>query len=69
VYKGNATLKKFAVYNRWGTLMYETNNIAEGWDGTYKGKAQPMGVYVYTVEAQSANGKKLVKQGNVTLIR
>jgi gliding motility-associated-like protein len=69
VYKGDATLKKFAVFNRWGVKMYETSNIMEGWDGTYNGKPQPMGVYVYTVEAVSANGKRLVKQGNVTLIR
>ncbi|HYD21839.1 MAG TPA: gliding motility-associated C-terminal domain-containing protein [Flavipsychrobacter sp.] len=69
VYKGNATLKKFVVYNRWGVKMYETSNITEGWDGTYNGKAQPMGVYVYTVEAVSSTGKRLVKQGNVTLIR
>ena len=69
VYKGNATLKKFVVYNRWGVKMYETTNITEGWDGTYNGKAQPMGVYVYTVEAVSSTGKRLVKQGNVTLIR
>jgi gliding motility-associated-like protein len=69
VYKGNATLKKFAVYNRWGQKMYEGNNISEGWDGTWNGKPQPMGVYVYTVEAVSAQGKRMVKQGNVTLIR
>jgi gliding motility-associated-like protein len=69
VYKGRATLKKFAVYNRWGAKMYETNDITQGWDGTFNGKVQPMGVYVYTIEAMSDRGKRLVKQGNVTLIR
>jgi len=69
VYKGNATLKSFAVYNRWGLKLYETNDITKGWDGNYNGKPQPIGVYVYTVEAYSPKGKKLVKQGNVTLIR
>ncbi|MBS1585873.1 MAG: gliding motility-associated C-terminal domain-containing protein, partial [Bacteroidetes bacterium] len=53
----------------WGVKMFETNNIDEGWDGTYKGKPQPMGVYVYMVEAISPTGRKFVKQGNVTLIR
>jgi gliding motility-associated-like protein len=69
VYKGRATLKKFTVYNRWGAKMYETNDITQGWDGTFNGKVQPIGVYVYTIEAMSDRGKRLVKQGNVTLIR
>jgi gliding motility-associated-like protein len=66
---GDAQLKTFAVFNRWGVKVFETNNINEGWDGRYNGEAQPMGVYVYTVEAQSPSGKVFTKQGNVTLIR
>ncbi|MBL7719322.1 MAG: gliding motility-associated C-terminal domain-containing protein, partial [Flavipsychrobacter sp.] len=53
----------------WGTKMYETNDINQGWDGNFNGKPQPIGVYVYTVEASTPKGKRLVKQGNVTLIR
>lgn len=66
---GDATLKSFTVYNRWGTKLFETKDINEGWDGRYNGVAQPMGVYVYMVEAVAPSGKKYVKQGNVTLIR
>jgi gliding motility-associated-like protein len=66
---GDARLKTFAIYNRWGVKMFETNNINEGWDGRYNGEAQPMGVYVYTIEATTAAGKNFVKQGNITLIR
>lgn len=40
---------KFQIYDRWGTLMYESNDIKEGWDGKYKGKYCPQGVYVYHV--------------------
>jgi gliding motility-associated-like protein len=69
VYRGNATLKSFAVYNRWGQKMFESKNINDGWDGTWNGKPQPIGVYVYTIEAVSATGKRLTKQGNVTLLR
>ncbi len=69
VYKGTAKLKSFVIYNRWGQKMFETTDINEGWDGASNGKPQPMGVYVYTIEAQSHTGKKLVKQGNVTLLR
>jgi gliding motility-associated-like protein len=67
--RGIATLKAFKVYNRWGNVMFETTNIDEGWDGTYKGKHQPMGVYIYMVDAITSSGRRFTNQGNVTLIR
>lgn len=66
---GTATLKSFRIYNRWGLKVFETADINKGWDGTFSGTPQPMGVYIYTVEAQSNTGKPFVKQGNVTLLR
>ncbi|HLO69447.1 MAG TPA: gliding motility-associated C-terminal domain-containing protein [Flavipsychrobacter sp.] len=67
--RGDATLKKFEVFNRWGQKVFSTTNIDEGWDGTFNGEPQSMGVYIYSVEAINANGNKFTKQGNVTLIR
>src|SRR5690606_19892671 len=69
VKRGIATLKYFRIFNRWGTKVFETSNIDEGWDGSYNGSAQPMGVYVYMVEAVTSTGRRFVKQGNITLIR
>lgn len=69
IHLGDAKLVNFSVYNRWGVKMFETKDISQGWDGRYNGEAQPMGVYIYTVEAESASGKKFTRQGNVTLIR
>ncbi len=66
---GTATLRAFRIYNRWGTKVYESSDITKGWDGTYNGTPQPMGVYIYTVEALSNTGKVFTKQGNVTLLR
>lgn len=66
---GTATLRYFRIYNRWGVKLFETNSISQGWDGTFNGTPQPMGVYIYTVEAQSNTGTIFTKQGNVTLIR
>ncbi len=66
---GTASLRYFRIYNRWGSKVFETSNINEGWDGTFNGTAQPMGVYIYTVEAQTNSGTVFVKQGNVTLLR
>ena len=69
VRRGFATLKSFRVYNRWGAQVFETSNIDEGWDGRLNGQPQPMGVYVYMIEATTASGKPFTKTGNVTLIR
>ena len=69
VHLGTATLKSFTVYNRWGVKVFETTNINEGWDGNFGGQPQPYGVYVYVLEAVTAAGKTISKQGNVTLVR
>ncbi|MGB1121408.1 MAG: gliding motility-associated C-terminal domain-containing protein, partial [Saprospiraceae bacterium] len=60
----------FKVYSRSGELVFETQNLSEGWDGTHKGKELNTGVYVYYVEAPCAlNGNVILKTGNVLLIR
>lgn len=69
VRKGEATLISFRIYNRWGVQVFETRDINEGWDGRYNDKPQPMGVYVYMVEAVTSDGRQIKKQGNITLIR
>jgi gliding motility-associated-like protein len=57
------------IYNRWGELVFESYDLATGWDGTYKGSAQPSGVYVYFVAITYYNGQSIAKTGNVTLLR
>jgi len=67
--EGIATLKYFRIFNRWGVKVFETSDINQGWDGRYNGEPQPLGVYVYSIEAITDNGTPYVKQGNITLIR
>ena len=69
ILRGVANLNYFRVYNRWGNLLFETKNINEGWDGSYKGEQQPGAVYVYDVQAVTSTGKIVQKSGNVTLLR
>ena len=66
---GIAKLNSFRIFNRWGQLVFETTNIDEGWDGTFNGQPQPIGVYVYYADAISYRGKRFYKQGNITLLR
>lgn len=67
--RGIATLKYFRIFNRWGEVVFESRDIEEGWDGKYNGVDQPVGVYVYMVEAVTDDGRPFVQQGNVTLLR
>lgn len=57
------------IYNRWGELVFESNALNIGWDGTYKGKPQEMEAYVYVLDVKFVDGTSLHKKGNVTLIR
>src|SRR5687767_13272215 len=55
--------------NRWGQLIFETNDINKRWDGKYKKLLQPLGIYIYYVEMEDLKGKRITKKGSVTLIR
>ncbi len=57
------------IYNRWGTLVFESTNMATGWDGRYKGVMQPQEVYVYVLDVQFSDGTKYQKKGDITLLR
>jgi gliding motility-associated-like protein len=57
------------IYNRYGQIVFQSNNPDLGWDGTWKGIPQPMAVYVYTLEADFFDGTKTSRKGDITLIR
>jgi gliding motility-associated-like protein len=66
---GIAKLNYLRIFNRWGQLVFETTDINQGWDGRKNGVPQPMGTYVYQVDAETFLQKKFIKTGNITLIR
>jgi len=59
----------FRIYNRWGQMVFQSNDPNIGWDGTYKGVMQPMDVYAYTLEAEYFDGSRASRKGDITLIR
>jgi gliding motility-associated-like protein len=69
VYGNTIAKMQLRVYNQWGQFLYESLNIQNGWDGTYKGQMQPNGVYVYYLDAEFNDGKKTTKKGTITLLR
>lgn len=60
----------FAVFDRWGELIFESTKIGEGWDGTFKNTQSPNGVYSYRIYVKEV-GTALSQEhiGSVTLIR
>jgi gliding motility-associated-like protein len=64
----NFDMLNFEIYDRWGQLLFKTDEVTTGWDGNYKGKPMEVGTYFYMVE-YSANGKFKVLKGDVSLIR
>ncbi|MCQ2958562.1 MAG: gliding motility-associated C-terminal domain-containing protein [Bacteroidales bacterium] len=60
---------EFAIFDRWGEKIFETNNINDYWDGTYHNKPLQPQVFVYYLKATCLNGEKYETKGNITLIR
>ena len=60
---------RFTVFNQWGEKIFESSNQATGWNGTYKGKKQPSGVYMYVCQLTLKDGTTQVKKGSVNLVR
>lgn len=59
----------FAVFNRWGEKLFETNDINVGWDGKHKGEFVKSDTYVYILKVRFATGKPFEKRGVVTVVR
>ena len=65
----NFHMEKLQVFNRWGQVVFETNDINKGWNGTSSGAVQPIGAYVYVIHGVDEYGAPVLTEGNVTLIR
>ena len=56
------------IYSRRGILVFETDDIAIGWDGYYKGQKAEPGVYIWKVRGIYKTGDPFVKGGDVTVL-
>jgi gliding motility-associated-like protein len=66
---GISSLVFFRIYNRFGQLVFSTNKIGKGWDGTVNGKPQDSGGFVWMAEGIDYTGKVVTKKGTMVLIR
>jgi gliding motility-associated-like protein len=57
------------IYDRWGELIFETNDLAAGWDGTLNGKKLESEAFVYSISIKDSNEQKHSFRGTVTLVK
>jgi gliding motility-associated-like protein len=57
------------IFNQYGQEIAFINSQSQGWDGTHKGKPQPVGVYVYVLRAIMTDGRTVDLKGSITLVR
>lgn len=71
LFKGDFTLEKFTIFNRFGQKVFETNMLNEGWDGKFNGQMQDLGTFNYYIKGICGNGgtKEVEFKGNITLIK
>lgn len=56
------------IFDRWGELIYQTNDLYKGWDGSKKGAKPKQDVYVYKIYTQDVKGNKYEYTGHVTCL-
>ena len=66
---GVKQFRRFQIYNRWGQLVFETDDKTQGWNGTFNGMAQPADTYTYFIEVELLDESIKTKQGNFSLLK
>jgi len=66
---GISSFEYFVLYNRYGEIVFKSNDAGRGWDGRVKGQDQQTGTFVWMVSGVDFTGKKIFKKGTVLLIR
>lgn len=67
--RGDVSVWDLQVFNRWGEVVFATNDFTKGWNGKVEGDDQPIGTYVYVLTFQDMDGDAYAEQGNFVLVR
>lgn len=60
---------EISIYNRWGELMFYSNDIENQWNGKFKDNSVPTGVYSYVLKAFGKDGQVVNKKGTITILK
>jgi len=64
----NITLFNMQIFNRWGQLVFSTNNISQAWDGKLMGAVCDEGVYSWVIYYEDNAKRKVSNKGTVLLL-
>jgi gliding motility-associated-like protein len=67
--RGIKQLNYFKIYDRYGGIIFSTNNFSVGWDGKIKGINQNTSTYVWLAEGIDVKGNIVYRKGSFSLIR
>ena len=59
----------FTIYNRWGQLVFSSNDPSIGWNGQFNGANASQDIYAWGLTFNDLTGKKASKRGSVLLLR
>ena len=67
-------VESFQIFDRWGEQVYtlehfQPNDLTLGWDGTYRGEAAAVGVYVYYAWLVFLDGERVLFSGDLVVVR
>ncbi|MCC7029113.1 MAG: gliding motility-associated C-terminal domain-containing protein [Chitinophagaceae bacterium] len=65
----NIHINLFSIYDRFGQLLFQTDDLTTGWNGDYKGVQCEVGTYFYLIHYSDAEGSGKIEKGDLTLIR
>ncbi len=57
------------IFNRWGQIVFESDDMSIGWDGTFHNEPQAMDTYAYTIKAKNLKDEEIFVKGYITLLR
>jgi PKD repeat protein len=58
-----------SIFNRWGEMVFESNDVNIGWDGYYRGQLSAQDVYIWKIDVVYLNGSQISEVGDLTLIK
>ena len=57
------------VFNKWGELIFESDNMGTQWNGTFQGEKVLPGTYIYSISATSYYNKDVQRQGSISIVK
>ncbi|TLV03677.1 T9SS type B sorting domain-containing protein [Dyadobacter luticola] len=69
IIRGIESIRFFKIFNRWGEVVFFTDQLNSGWNGQFKGGNAISGTYVWEIEGTSVKGQVIRRKGSVLLLK